>query len=71
MNQFVEKMVNLAVMKLQNDQGGQLTPFQQNCVDILKNNDAEKGIQLANNLCSSMGKSQNDLTSEAMKFFGI
>lgn len=44
-------------------------PMAQNMVQILQSGDAQKGQQMAENLCKTYGVSKEQATSMAMEFF--
>lgn len=68
MPNFLQNALN---MFLSNTQPSQITPVQQNYIDVLKSGDATKGEELANNLCSSMGMTKEQAIAQAKQFFGI
>ena len=46
-------------------------PQAQEYLQIIQNGDAEKGQQIADNLCQSFGVSRDDAISQAKRFFGL
>ena len=68
-NDFLDKMLNLFVSR--NMSGKSINPTQQNYIDVLKSNDANRGEQLARNICKSMGVSEQEALKQARQFFGV
>lgn len=68
-NNFLENALEMFLR--QNNGGKNLNPTQQNYVDVLKSNDANRGEQLARNICKSMGVSEREAYNQAKRFFGI
>lgn len=46
-------------------------PNAQSMLEVIQNNDAEKGRQIAKNLCNSYGVSEEEMLSRAKQFFHI
>lgn len=67
-NNFLEIALNLFTTR--NMSGKALSPTQQNYVDVLKNNDATQGEQIARNICKSMGVSEQEAYNQAKQYFG-
>lgn len=67
-NNFLENA--LEVFLHRNNGGQRLNPTQQNYVDVLKSNDANRGEQLARNICKTMGVSEQEAYNQAKQFFG-
>lgn len=49
----------------------QNNPRAQELASLIQSNDANRGMQVANNLCNSYGTSREDALSLAGKFFGF
>lgn len=46
-------------------------PQAQNMIDVIRNGDSKKGIEIAENLCASYGVNKDDAINQAKKFFNI
>lgn len=46
-------------------------PNAQSMLEVIQNNDAEKGRQIAKNLCNSYGVSEEEMLNRAKQFFHI
>lgn len=46
-------------------------PQAQNYISVIKSGDEAKGTELARNICASYGKTPEEASAEARKFFGI
>lgn len=46
-------------------------PQAQNMIDVIRNGDSKKGIEIAENLCTSYGVNKDDAINQAKKFFNI
>lgn len=46
-------------------------PNAQEMIRVIESNDAQRGQQLASNLCTSMGVSQKDAVAQAQRFFRL
>lgn len=68
MPNFVQSALNAFAAQ---HQGSDLTETEQNYIDVIKNNDSQRGEQLAMNLCRSMGMTKEQAITQARKFFGI
>ena len=49
----------------------QNNPNAKNMIEVLRSGDANRGEQLAANICESMGISKEDAVSQARGFFGL
>lgn len=49
----------------------QSNPMAKEMISAIRNNDATKGEQLANNILSSYGVSREDALAQAKKFFNL
>lgn len=66
-NNFLETALNLFMSRNNNGRGMNAT--QQNYVDVLKSNDANRGEQLARDICKTMGVSEQQAYNQAKQFF--
>lgn len=46
-------------------------PRTQELVDVIANNDSVRGMQIATNMCNSYGKTPEQASNMARKFFGL
>ncbi len=71
MNIMLGAFVDKAVNEFIKNAGDNITPIQQNYIDILRNRDESRGIPTANNLCNSMGETREQAIAKASKFFNF
>ncbi len=71
MNNAFNSFVNLALNQFIKDNGDSITPTQQGYIDAIRSGDAEKGTELARNLCRSMGENEEQAYNKARQFFHI
>lgn len=64
---FVNSAINSFIEKA----GDNITPTQQNYIDVIKSRDPSKGVPLATNLYNSMGETKDQAISKASNFFHI
>lgn len=64
-------IMNLLNNALQQNPSLQNNPQAQNYIQILQSGDAQKGQQLAENICKSMGVTPEQAVQQAKSFFHI
>lgn len=64
-------MKQIAMMMLQRNPNIANSPQGQQFMQILKNDDAEKGQQMAQNFCQSYGVKPEDALKQAKQFFNL
>lgn len=67
MNNFISSALDIFMKK----NGSNITPIQQNYIDILKSGNTNRGEQVAANICNNMGVTREEAVTQAARFFGI
>lgn len=70
-NQQNNPLMNYLNQALQQNPALQNNPQAQNYIQVLQSGDAQKGQQLAENICKSMGVTPQQAVQQAMSFFRI
>lgn len=68
-NPYGNPIANILNQAMQNNPSLQNNPQAQNYISVLQSGDAQKGQQLAENICKSMGVTPEQALQQAMKFF--
>lgn len=68
-NPYGNPITNLLNQAMQNNPALQQNPQAQNYISVLQSGDSQKGQQLAENICKSMGVTPEQALQQAMKFF--
>lgn len=64
-------MKDFALQMIQNNPNIANNPRAQEMIAIIQNGDAQKGQELAQNLCSTYGDSPDQAIAKAKKFFNL
>ncbi len=64
MGNFVDQAINSFI-----NSRDDITPTEKNYIDTLRSGDSSKGIELATNICNSMGVSKEQAYGQAKRFF--
>ncbi len=67
MGNFIEN----AISSIINECNGELTNTQKSYIDTIRSGDEKKGVELATNICRSMGLSPEEAYRRAKLFFHI
>lgn len=68
MNNQINSLVQMLLSRNPNVQNN---PQSKALLDVIMNNDAERGQQIAENLCKTYGVTKDDAVAQAKKFFNI
>ena len=64
-------ILNLAMTMISNNPQIANNPQAKSMIEVIQNGDAERGRQIAENLCNTYGVSKEDAVKQAMSFFKI
>lgn len=64
-------IMNFAMNILRNNPNVANNPRNQELLNVLQNGDAQRGKEIAENLCNSYGMSKDDAIKQARNFFGF
>lgn len=67
----MEMIKDFAIRMLQNNPNISNNPINQELVNVIKNNDSQRGEEIANNLCNTYGISKEEAIRRAKLFFNI
>lgn len=71
MNNAVQMLTQMAMQRIMSNPQMQNNPQAREFMNIMQSGDQQRGIQMANNLCQSYNVTPQQMTQEAMRFFGI
>lgn len=63
--------VQIAMAMAQRDPRISSNPNAQHLLKVIQSGDRDRGIQIADNLCTTYGVSREDAIAQAKRFFGI
>lgn len=64
-------ILNLAMTMISNNPQIANNPQAKSMIEVIQSGDAERGRQIAENLCNTYGVSKEDAVKQAMSFFKI
>lgn len=64
-------ILNLAMAMISNNPQIANNPQAKSMIEVIQSGDAERGRQIAENLCNTYGVSKEDAVKQAMSFFKI
>lgn len=64
-------ILNLAMTMISNNPQIANNPQAKSMIEVIQNGDAERGRQIAENLCNTYGVSKEDAVKQARSFFKI
>lgn len=64
-------ILNLAMTMISNNPQIANNPQAKSMIEVIQNGDAERGQQIAENLCNTYGVSKEDAVKQAKSFFKI
>ena len=64
-------LMNFAMAMINKNPAIQNNPQAQELINVIQNNDATRGEQIATNLCNTYGVTKEQAIAQAKKYFGL